>query len=163
MRAGRIAAGVLVPAALVASGFYAVHGHDRLASEQQIADRRTSAARAASADVPALLTYRGDQAQVREQMDAARALVTSGFRAEFEELLTSLVEPTVAQKGFATTAEVSRIGVVSGDADAVTLLVMLSQRTKRPGGSLGEPVATRAEVRMVWSDGRWLVDDLKPV
>lgn len=163
MRPARLAAGVLVPAALVASGVYAVRGHDRLEAEQQIADRRAAAARAASSDVPALLTYRGDRAEVREQMAAARALVTDGFSAEFEELLTTLIEPTVAKEGFATTAEVSRIGVVSGDADAVTLLVLLTQRTKRPGGSLGEPVATRAEVRMVWVDGEWLVDDLRPV
>lgn len=163
MRAARIAAAVLAPAALVGSGVYAVHGHDRLDTEQRLVDRRTAAARAASADVPALLTYRGSRTDVRAQMDAARALVTSGFRPEFEELLTSLIEPTVAKEGFATTAEVSRIGMVSGDADAVTLLVFLQQRTKRPGGALGEPVATRAEVRMVWSGGRWLVDALKPV
>lgn len=158
-------AGVLVAAiavlALVVAGVLAAVEHRDLGREETLGAQRTDASRAASQVVPRLLTYRSDD--LAAQTSAARALVTPRFRPELDQLLSRLIEPTVRKGGFATTAEVQRVGVVAQERDSVTVLLFLQQRTQRSGGSLGEPIATRAQVRMVRAGSRWRVDDLRPV
>lgn len=83
-------------------------------------------------------------------------LITTSFRTDFEKTL-ELLEPAVAQEGYARTATVDRMAVESLDSDRATVIV---------GGETTETVAKKTRsTPYAWSvtlqhvDGTWLVDE----
>lgn len=83
-------------------------------------------------------------------------LITTSFRTDFEKTL-QLLEPAVAQEGYARTATVDRMAVESLDSDRATVIV---------GGETTETVAKKTRstpyawaVTLQHVDGTWLVDE----
>lgn len=96
-------------------------------------------------------------------------VITPKFKSSFEQGVTA-AEQTVAQAGLARTAQVFAVGVSSFDADSATALVAGSFTNTYPQGRQGrkgrvadDPTPFRIEVKLVKTDGTWLVDDFTPV
>jgi Mce-associated membrane protein len=155
------AALVLLTALAAASVAWTSSARSDLSAAEGRREARSAAAAAAQQAVPELLSY--DAATLDDDLAAARDWITESFRDEFATLQDDLIQPAVEEQGFATAAEVTRVGVVEGTTRVVTLLVFVEQTTEREGEEPDEPIATRATVRMEKVDGRWLVGDLRPV
>lgn len=116
-------------------------------------------------------TYGPDQLE-GEEMPGYRKLVeeviTPKFAADFEKNVPA-AEQTVAQAGLARTAQVFSTGISSIDSDSATALVAGSFTNSYPSsqkaGDQGsgdrvdtEPAPFRVEVKLVKTQGEWLVD-----
>lgn len=94
-------------------------------------------------------------------------VITPKFATSFDKEVTT-AEQLVAQAGVARVAEVFATGVSVIDADSATVLVAGSFADSYPVGKKKvredqEPVPFRIEVKLVLTDGEWLVDDFSPV
>lgn len=94
-------------------------------------------------------------------------VITPKFATSFDKEVTT-AEQLVAQAGVARVAEVFATGVSVIDADSATVLVAGSFTDSYPVGKKKvredqEPVPFRIEVKLVLTDGEWLVDDFSPV
>ena len=116
-------------------------------------------------------TYGPDLLDDQDQMPAYRELVleiiTPKFATSFEQGVTA-AEQSVAQAMVGRTAKVFGVGVSVIDTDSATALVAGSFTTSYPdpkgGDRLSEdPAAFRVEVKLVKTDGTWLIDDFVPV
>jgi Mce-associated membrane protein len=105
-----------------------------------------------------VLSY--DYRTLDQNFSAARATLTPGFAADFDQ--TTKVVAEQAKKTKATVkAEVREIGVRDGDADRVTLLVFVNQTTTSTI-TQGKPRVdlNRARFTMVRDGDRWLVQEI---
>lgn len=116
-------------------------------------------------------TYGPDLLDDQNQMPSYRALVleviTIKFATSFEQGVTA-AEQSVAQAMVGRTAKVFATGVSAIDADSATALVAGSFTTSYPDPKGGarvaeDPAPFRVEVKLVKTDGTWLVDDFAPV
>lgn len=111
---------------------------------------------------PDLLAADGTMPDYREQV---LGLITDKFATDFEETVPA-AEATVAQAGFARTAEVFGSGVSALDSDSATALVAGSFTNSYPvdpedlEGERQEdlPLPFRVRVELVKVGGDWLVD-----
>ncbi|WP_211357020.1 hypothetical protein [Nocardioides rubriscoriae] len=96
-----------------------------------------------------------------------REVITPKLDVDFEKQVT-LAEQSVAQAGLARSIQLYASGLESLDTDIATVLVTgaISQSYPDPvkdGRIEYEPLVFRYEVRLVKTDGTWLVDDFSPV
>jgi Mce-associated membrane protein len=116
---------------------------------------------------PDLLAEDGTMPEYRELV---REVITEKFAASFEESVPA-AESTVAQAGFARTAEVFGAGVSVIDGDSATALVAGSFTNSYPVDPedlQGErqddlPLPFRVRIELVKVGGEWLVDGFSPV
>jgi len=116
---------------------------------------------------PDLLAADGTMPDYRKQV---LEVITDKFAASFEESVPA-AESTVAQAGFARTAEVFGSGISAIDGDSATALVAGSFTNSYPvdpedlEGERQEdlPLPFRVRIELVKVDGEWLVDAFTPV
>ncbi len=104
--------------------------------------------------------------------DRVHEVITDKFTASFDENVT-LAEQTVAQAGYARSAQLFSSGVESMDEDSASVLVAgvingsypdPDKGSGKDGGRIEyEPQPFRVAVSLVLVDGTWLVDDFAPV
>lgn len=119
-----------------------------------------------------LNTYGPDQLDDKGAMPDYRSsvsgVITPKFEADFEKNVTT-AEATVSQAGIGRTAAVYAAGVSAIDSDSATALVAGSftqSVPKTPGSDKRvetPPAPFRVEVKLVKTDGTWLVDDFTPL
>lgn len=119
-----------------------------------------AALEAARTRVPVMLSY--DVATLSADLDRAIDQTTGDFREDYAEILRTSVEPLAGKRGISTTAHVVGAGVVDGDDERVTVLMLLNQVTT---GRKGEPSAlgSRIEVEMVADGDTWRIAGYTPV
>lgn len=152
---------VMAVCILAAATLYAHHEWSERQHGLTVDRARTAAAEAASESVPVMLSYQ--TTSLERDLERSQAVITDRFRDEFTRLQDKLIKPAVDERGFQTTAVVERLGLIEAAKKEVSLLVFITQNTTSAQQPDGEPVATRATVRMRLEDGHWLVDDLRPV
>lgn len=113
---------------------------------------------------PDQLAEDGTMPDYREQVTD---VITPKFATSFDQQVAT-AEQLVAQAGVARVAEVYATGVSVIDADSATALVAGSFTDSYPVGKdkvreEQQPVPFRIEVKLVLTDGEWLVDDFSPV
>jgi Mce-associated membrane protein len=123
-------------------------GDDSVAREAQVAAER--------AVVP-VLSY--DYETLEADQRAAQALMTGGYREEYDKLFTVL-EDNAPQTQTKVTADVIASGIVRAAADRVQVLVFVDRPTTNRLNA--EPVVYKDQVTVAMQlvDGEWLVDDL---
>lgn len=123
-------------------------GDDTAAREAQVAAER--------AVVP-VLSY--DYETLEADQRAAQALMTGGYREEYDKLFTVL-EDNAPQTQTRVTADVIASGIVRAAADRVQVLVFVDRPTTNKLNA--EPVVYKDQVTVAMQlvDGEWLVDDL---
>lgn len=123
-------------------------GDDSAAREAQVAAER--------AVVP-VLSY--DYETLEADQRAAQALMTGGYREEYDKLFTVL-EDNAPQTQTRVTADVIASGIVRAAADRVQVLVFVDRPTTNKLNA--EPVVYKDQVTVAMQlvDGEWLVDDL---
>lgn len=123
-------------------------GDDTAAREAQVAAER--------AVVP-VLSY--DHETLEADQRAAQALMTGGYREEYDKLFT-VIEDNAPQTETRVTADVIASGIVRAAADRVQVLVFVDRPTTNKLNA--EPVVYKDQVTVAMQlvDGEWLVDDL---
>ncbi|MDX6239079.1 MAG: Mce-associated rane protein [Kribbellaceae bacterium] len=125
---------------------------------QEAEQARSQATAAARKAAQLVLSY--DYRTLDKDFSAARATLTPGFAADFDQ--TTKVVAEQAKKTKATVkAEVREVGVRDGDADRVTLLVFVNQTTTSTI-TQGKPRIdlNRARFTMVRNGDQWLVQEI---
>lgn len=168
----RLALGVVLTLALVASACLFVW---LLAQRRGEADaeqlQREEVMAQAEQFMLRVNTYGPDLLQ-GEEMPAYRkqvsAVISPKFNADFLKNVTAN-EQVVAQSQLSRTCQVFATGVSVIDEDSATALVagaFVNSYPKTPGATervAADPSPFRVEVRLVRSNGHWLVDDFDPV
>ncbi|TGN62580.1 hypothetical protein EXE59_00375 [Nocardioides eburneiflavus] len=155
--AGDVPAWLLAGLGVLAAGLVAAtawtwtsgdEGDDSAAREAQVAAER--------AVVP-VLSY--DYETLEADQRAAQALMTGGYREEYDKLFTVL-EDNAPQTRTRVTADVIASGIVRAAADRVQVLVFVDRPTTNKLNA--EPVVYKDQVTVAMQlvDGEWLVDDL---
>jgi Mce-associated membrane protein len=112
-----------------------------------------------------------DQNAMPDYVASVKEVITAKYAVEFDEAVT-IPAQTVAQTQVERTAEIYATGVETIGADTAAVLVtgalMQSYPDTRPEAGEDdrieeEPQQFRLLVRVVRTDGRWLVDDFEPV
>lgn len=157
VRSGDVPSWLLAGLGVLAAGLVAVttwtwtsgeQGDDAAAREAQVAAER--------AIVP-VLSY--DYETLEADQRAAQALMTGGYREEYDKLFTVL-EDNAPQTRTRVTADVIASGIVRAAADRVQVLVFVDRPTTNKLNA--EPVVYKDQVTVAMQlvDGEWLVDDL---
>lgn len=107
------------------------------------------------------------QDKMPDYVQQVRDVITPKLAVDFDKQVT-YAEQSVAQAGVARTVQLYATGLSSMDDDLATVLVTgaISQSYPDPakeGRVEVEPLLFRYEVRLVKTDGTWLVDDFTPV
>jgi Mce-associated membrane protein len=123
-------------------------GGDSAARQAQVAAER--------AVVP-VLSY--DYETLAEDQKAAQALMTGGYRQEYDKLFTVL-EENAPETQTKVTASVVASGIVRASAERVQVLVFVDRPTTNKLSA--EPVVYKDQVTLSMQlvDGEWLVDDM---
>jgi len=123
-------------------------GDDSAARQAQVAAER--------AVVP-VLSY--DYEHLDEDKRAAQALMTGGYRAEYDKLFTVL-EENAPETQTRVSASVVASGIVRASDDRVQVLVFVDRPTTNRLSA--EPVVYKDQVTLSMQlvDGEWLVDDM---
>jgi Mce-associated membrane protein len=123
-------------------------GDDSAAREAQVAAER--------AVVP-VLSY--DYETLAEDQRAAQALMTGGYREEYDKLFTVL-EENAPETQTRVTASVIASGIVRASDERVQVLVFVDRPTTNKLSA--EPVVYKDQVTLSMQlvDGEWLVDDM---
>jgi hypothetical protein len=96
-------------------------------------------------------------------------VITAKYRTDFEKTGVPLAEATVSQLKLKRTGEVDATGVAAIDSDTATALVagrFTVAYPKKKGSSeyvAAPPESFRWEVKLVKTEGKWLVDSFAPV
>ncbi|MDO9456324.1 hypothetical protein [Nocardioides sp.] len=148
-------------------------GDDETAAEPTVDDTRTRELVASQANqfMIRINTYGPKDLDKSNKMpgyvERVKEMITPKLDVEFEKQVT-LAEQSVAQAGLARTIQLYATGTDSIDTDLATVLVTgsISQSYPDPtkdGRIEYEPLLFRYEVRLVKTEGTWLVDDFTPV
>lgn len=156
----RAAYALLVLVCLVVVGA-TVRVHLEKRAEDAVVAARADALVSAQQRVPQLLSYSFDS--LEEDFEVARAQTTGEFADDYARLLEESVAPEVEAQRLVNEAAVSSAGVVSGDADEVVVLVLLTQSTLTDGSSEPTLRGYRLEVRMQRAGDDWLIAGFEPV
>lgn len=106
--------------------------------------------------------------QMPEYRASVSAVITSKFDTDFLKNVPAN-EQVVSQSGLSRTCTVYATGVSVIDEDSATALVagaFVNSYPESPGSTTQvatEPAPFRVEVKLVRTDGTWLVDDFDPV
>ena len=141
-------------AALVVTGVTLVGGYEvEKDVRMELGDTVDLAERA----VVPVLSY--DHETLDADQRAAQALMTGGYREEYDKLFTVL-EDNAPQTQTRVTADVIASGIVRAAADRVQVLVFVDRPTTNKLNA--EPVVYKDQVTVAMQlvDGEWLVDDL---
>lgn len=126
-------------------------------SDTEIAESTRAAQSAAERAVVPILSY--DAASLEDDQAAARAYLTSDYRADYDKLF-EVIKQNAPTTGTKVTVEVLASGIVRSGEDRVSILLFVNRPTTNKQQS--EPVVYRDQVTLTMQrvDGDWLVDDM---
>ena len=126
----------------------------------QPADRQR-AVQAASTGTVKVLSYSADT--LEQDFDAASALLTGPFLAQYKRLTSQDVAPAAQQHRVTSSASVVRAGVESLTSQKAAILVFVNQTTTSQAKP--QPALTLDSVRVGLANvnGAWLIDSFDPV
>jgi Mce-associated membrane protein len=144
--------GVLAAGLVVATAWTWTRG-DATGDDPSVRDAQVAAERA----VVPVLSY--DHESLETDQREAQALMTGGYREEYDKLFTVL-EENAPQTQTRVTASVVASGIVRASEDRVQVLVFVDRPTTNKLHA--EPVVYKDQVTVSMQrvDGDWLVDDL---
>jgi len=156
-RDGDVPSWLLAGLGVLAAGLVAATGWMWAAGEQGDDSAAREAQVAAERAVVPVLSY--DYETLEADQRAAQALMTGGYREEYDKLFTVL-EDNAPQTQTRVTADVIASGIVRASADRVQVLVFVDRPTTNKLNA--EPVVYKDQVTVAMQrvDGEWLVDDL---
>lgn len=125
----------------------------------------TAAVKAAAKAMPVALSY--DYRSLDKSLAAAKALMTSGFAAEFADTFDKTTRPLATEKKAITNALVRGAGIVGSVHDGkATVLVYLDQvlvaSTAKKANDPLKVSQNRVHVSLRKVDGKWLVSNIEP-
>lgn len=143
----------IVAAGLVAATLWMWTAREDAGDDSAARDAQVAAERA----VVPVLSY--DYEHLDEDQAAAQALMTGGYREEYDKLFTVL-EENAPQTQTKVSASVIASGIVRASAQRVQVLVFVDRPTTNRLSA--EPVVYKDQVTLSMQlvDGEWLVDDL---
>jgi Mce-associated membrane protein len=151
---------VLVAVAVVGLVVLLIVG--RQANQAAETERAGQAAmKTARTSVPAILSY--TDSGLSAQLATNRRLMTPDYAKRYASMVKARVLPHAEKYGVANQVGVVSIGTVRSSADSAVILVFANQTTRTKEKPDGLTQGTRLEVTLRLSDGRWLVDDMKPL
>jgi Mce-associated membrane protein len=113
-----------------------------------------------------------DQGHLPDYQKQVAAVITPKFATDFDTSGLPIAEQTVAQAGYGRVAKVFGVGVESIDEDSATAIVAAGFTSSYPDPKHPDDAAKRVdadadvlrwEIKLVKTDGTWLVDDYAPV
>lgn len=131
----------------------------RVQQHDQVADAIRTAPGAAEQAAATILAY--DYESLEADRDAAAALMTPEYRAEYVETFDELVLEAARDRRAQVEADVRASGVAAAGPDRVEVLLFVNQTTVSTANS-GEPqtALNRVVLAMERVDGAWRVDDI---
>jgi Mce-associated membrane protein len=129
--------------------------------QEEQASAQREAMRRARELVPVLLSY--DYRTLSSDLGKARKTTTGRFRGDFDKLITSVVQPTAAERHVTTNAVVSGAGVMSSSSDRVTVLVFVTQTSTSSVEKSPVVSGSRIKVQMARTGAGWLIAGLDPI
>ena len=151
---------VLVAVAVVGLVVLLIVG--RQANQANETERAGQAAmKAARTSVPAILSY--TDSGLSAQLATNRRLMTPGYAKRYAAMVKARVLPHAQKYGVANQVGVVSLGTVRSSTESAVVLVFANQTTRTKEKPDGLTQGTRLEVTLRLSDGRWLVDDMKPL
>lgn len=148
-------------AALVGGGWLAWQGIDDVRGGESPA-AVVEATDAAAIATETIFSYRYDQLDKHRQ--DSTALLTRDYTEKFDEIAPALDSAAPQRKVVAEAVVRDAAPVSCGDscsADEVTVLVFFDQGRRVDDEAEPDVFGKRITVKMVLSDGRWLVDDIR--
>jgi Mce-associated membrane protein len=128
-----------------------------------VADRlseRQAATRAASEGTVKVLSYSPDT--LDQDFNAASAMLTGDFLAQYRQFTSQIVGPTARQKRVTTSATVSRAGVAALSTNAASILVFVNQTTTSADQPSPSTSASSVSVGLAKVNGAWLINSFNP-
>ncbi len=155
-----IAATIVLAAAFVGLGAVGGAWYWNDASLRSAQQTRTELAPLAAEAVPQIFGF--DYQTVETSMGEVYPLLTPTFRTEFEKQAQNRIIPEARQRKAVSQVNVVGQGVVDAQRRSGSVLVYLN-RTVTDDGK--EPIVDGARVQVFYQkvDGRWLIDNIKPV
>ena len=151
---------VLAAAAVVGLVVLLIVG--RLADQSNETERAGQAAmKTARTSVPAILSY--TDSGLSAQLATNRRLMTPDYAKRYAAMVKARVLPHAQKYGVANQVGVVSLGTVRSSTESAVILVFANQTTRTKQKPDGLTQGTRLEVTLRLSDGRWLVDDMKPL
>lgn len=131
----------------------------RVQQHDQVAAALRTAPGAAEQAATTILSY--DHESLEADRDAAAALMTPEYRAEYVETFDELVLEAARERQAQVEADVRASGVAASGPDRVEVLLFVNQTTISTANS-GEPqtALNRVVLAMDRIDGAWRVDDI---
>ncbi|HMS75531.1 hypothetical protein [Gordonia sp. (in: high G+C Gram-positive bacteria)] len=114
-----------------------------------------------AATVVSMLSY--DHKSVADDLAKADPGLTPEFRKEYTSLTKETIVSAAKEKRVITKVTVVGNSIIKQSANKAELLLFLNQVTTTAENSDPTTTGSRVEVVAVRSDGRWLVDSLRPV
>ncbi len=151
-----------VLAAVAVAGLVVLVIVGRQASQAAETERAGQAAmKAARTSVPAILSY--TDSGLSAQLATNRRLMTPDYAKRYASMVKTRVLPHAQKYGVANQVGVVSLGTVRSSTESAVVLVFANQTTRTKEKPDGLTQGTRLEVTLRLSDGRWLVDDMKPL
>jgi len=127
--------------------------------------RSSDVARAESMQVAkdstvALLSYQPDK--VKDQLNAARSLLTGDFQDSYTSLINDVVIPGAEQKKISAVATVPAAASVSAAPNRAVVLVFVNQ-TVIVGADAPTDTASSVKVTLDKHGDKWLISEFQPV
>lgn len=148
---------VVAVVGLIALAIVWRQAHQATATERAGAD----AVKVARTSVPAILSY--TDSSLSAQLASSRRLMTPGYANRYTSMVKSRVWPRARKFGVANQVGVVAAGTVKATPKTAVVLVFANQTTRTRAKPAGLTQGTRLEVTLRMRDGRWLVDDIRPV
>ncbi len=105
---------------------------------------------------------RFDYRDLNKNREAITAMSTDDFGKKYGEMVKALTEIVSNGKGVAT-AEVVNSAVESVGDGKATVIMFVNQKARNVVAPDGKNQPYRMVVKLVQTDGRWLVDDVQTV
>lgn len=151
-----------VLAAVAIAGLVVLLIVGRLANQAAETERAGHAAmKAARTSVPAILSY--TDSGLSAQLATSRRLMTRDYAKRYAAMVKTRVLPHARKHGVANQVGVTSLGTVRSSADSAVILVFANQTTRTKEKPDGLTQGTRLEVTLRLREGRWLVDNMKPL
>jgi Mce-associated membrane protein len=164
--------GVLVIALLASAGVLVWLLADRRGESDDLQSEREDVMSQTEQFVLRLNTYGPDQLDAQDHLPdyqkQVAAVITPKFDSDFETSGLPIAEKVVAQSGYGREAKVYGVGVESMDEDSATAIVAAGLSGSYPDPKHPDDATKRVtteadvlrwEVKLVKTDGKWLVDD----
>lgn len=152
----RILAGVAL-AGLIALAIVWSQAHQAAETERA----GTAATKVARTSVPAILSY--TDSNLSNQLASSRRLMTPAYANRYSAMVKKRVWPSAKKFGVANQVGVVAAGRVQSTPKTAVVLVFANQTTRTKKKPEGLTQGTRLEVTLQLRDGRWLVNDIRPL